>query len=331
MISPDDLELVQRDVPALVEGQLLIRTRYLSLDPYMASAVRGRHMSGGVSVGDVMPGEVVGVVETSRHPRFSRGDLVLTRGGWRSFCVADGETALTGIQRILSPLAERLGSLDGIALSHYLGVLGMPGLTAYAAMTRTLKPLPGETVLIFSAGGGVGSIAGQLARLMGARVVGVVGSEEKARFIRDDLGFDDSAVRGVPKFDDDLAAATPDRIDCVLSNVGGADLEHVLRRLASGARVVLTGDMAQYNSATPLPGPPLGQVVANRATLTGFVVYDHYDMLPRWRQLATGWLREGRLKAREQRVEGLERAPEAFARLMSGHTVGKTIVVVDPA
>jgi NADPH-dependent curcumin reductase CurA len=329
VIAPDDLELTERPLPAPAGGQLLVRVQFLSLDPYMASAVQQRHPSGAVFPGDVMPAEVVGVVEQSRHPDFAEGDVVLTRGGWSTFCLADGDAPASGLQGILSAAAHRLPPPPpGIPASVYLGLLGMPGLTAYAIMIRTLRPQPGETVAVFAAAGAVGSAAGQLARLMGARTVGIVGSEAKAAHARDVLAYDAAVVRGGDDFPERLAVAAPRRLDAVVSNVCGSVFESVLWQLAHGGRVAFTGDVAQYNSREILPSPSLSPLLAARATMTGFVVYDHYDLLPRWREIACEWLVDGKLVLHEDLTEGLERAPEAFARLMRGETTGKTIVAV---
>lgn len=330
-IAGDDFEIVETRLPEPGPGQLLVRTLWLSLDPYMASAVQQRHPSGAVAVGDVMPGETIGVVEQSNHERFAEGDLVLSRGGWATHSLAEGAPPLPGLAGILSRAAHPVAPLAGVPASAYLGVLGMPGLTAYAVTTTVLRPQPGETVAVLAAAGAVGAAAGQLARSMGARAVGIVGTQAKAEHVRTTLGFDAAAVRGAVDFEEQLAAATPRRIDAVLANVTGPTLEAVLRNLALHARVALIGDMAQYNSRELLPGPALTPLLGARASITGFVVYDHYGLLPRWQELAAGWLAEGRLTCHEDVSVGLAAAPEAFARLMRGQTTGKAVVDVAAA
>ncbi len=328
--SAEDFALVEQAIPQPGPGQLLVRTQVLSLDPYMASAIQGRHMSGAVAVGGVMPGEVVGVVQESRHPDFAEGDQVLVRGGWRSYCLAEGaEPTAQGMGAILSPVARHIPPSPGIPASAWLGVLGMPGLTAFAVMLRTLRPLPGDTALIFAATGAVGSVAGQIARRMGARAVAFVGTQDKARHACDVLGFDDAIVRKAADLPTQLSRACPDRIDALMTNDCGPGLGMLLGHLALGARIALIGNMSQYNSAQILPGPELGQVIAQRATMTGFVVYDHYDLMERWQRTAQDWINEGSLHFHEDRTIGLAQAPAAFARLMRGETMGKTLVVLE--
>ena len=328
--SASDFALVEQAKPVPGPGQLLVRTQVLSLDPYMASAIQGRHMSGAVAVGDVMPGELVGVVEESRHPAFAQGQTVLVRGGWRSFCLAEGAvSAAQGMSAILAPVAHRIDTSGGIPPSAWLGVLGMPGLTAFALMMTTLRPAPGDTAVIFAATGAVGSVAGQLARCMGARAVAFVGSQDKARHARDVLGFDDAVVRKAADLPAQLARACPNRIDALMTNDCGPGLDILLAHLAAGARVALIGNMSQYNSAQMLPGPALGPVIAQRATITGFVVYDHYDLMDRWQRTARELMAAGRLRFHEDRTPGLAQAPAGFARLMRGDTMGKALVVLE--
>lgn len=328
-IRADDLEISTEPMAEPQDGQLLVKTRYLSLDPYMASAAQLGHLSGSLQPGDVMPAEVVGVALVSRHPDFAAGDIVLTRGGWRAHCVADGSPPPPGVAGVLSAAAHKLAPLpDGVPLSAYLGILGMPGLTAFGAVTRVLRPTLGDTVVVFAAAGGVGATAGQLVRMAGGRAVGVVGSEEKAAYVREELGFDAAVVRSADDFDEQLAAACPDGVDGVLANTTGAAFETVLARMALHGRVTLLGNIEQYNASEPLPGPSLAPLMPARGQITGFVVYDHYDLLPRWQRLAAEWLALGRLVYREDRFAGLASAPEAFARLMRGQTTGKVVVEV---
>jgi NADPH-dependent curcumin reductase CurA len=330
-VSASDFMLVSHPMPQPGPGQLLVRSHVLSLDPYMASAIQGRHMSGAIAVGDVMPGELVGTVALSRHPDFAPGDLVVTRGGWRSWCVVDGQApaSANGLDAILAPVALKISPVANVPASAYLGVLGMPGLTAYALMLRCLRPGPGDTCLVFAATGAVGSAAGQIARHMGAHTVAYVGSREKARHAREVLGFDAAVVRTEPDALAQLAHACPAGIDALVTNDCGAELGGIFGQLARGARVALTGAMSQYNSAQPLPGPSLGQIIARRASVSGFVVFDHYDLMQRWRHLAASWMADGKLRFHEDRSAGLAQAPAAFTRLMRGETMGKALVVLD--
>jgi NADPH-dependent curcumin reductase CurA len=326
-----DFELAEAPVPAPGDGQILIRTALLSLDPYMGPAIKGRHMSGGVKPGDVMPGETLGIVAQSRHPDFAEGDLVLSRGGWQSWSVADAPTpGLTGMAAALSPAARTLTPDSRVPLSTYLGVLGMPGLTAYGGTVDLLAPRPGETFVVSAATGPVGATAGQIARNMGARVVGIAGSDEKCAYAVEAFGFAACVNYKQEDWRKKLGEACPDGIDCYFDNVGGSILQGVMGFLAMQARIVLVGAMEQYNSPTILPGPNLGPIVGKRATIKGLVVYDFWDRLPQWRSVAADWIASGRMAFKEDRVEGLDKAPGLFARLMAGRNFGKSLVVVSP-
>jgi NADPH-dependent curcumin reductase CurA len=326
-----DFEVVDAPMPQAGAGQVLIRTLLLSLDPYMGSAIKSRHMSAGVKPGDLMPGEALGVVTESRHPDFAEGDIVTSRAGWQAYSVADAPTPLlTGMAAALSPAATKLAPDGRVPLSAYLGVLGMPGLTAYGGTVDLLSPRPGETLVVSAATGPVGSTVGQIARNMGARVVGIAGSDEKCAYAVDRLGFAACVNYKNAAWPDALADACPDGVDCYFDNVGGGILQGVMGRLAMHARIVLCGAMEQYNSPTVLPGPNLGPIVGKRATIKGLVVYDFWDRMPHWRRIATDWIASGRLTFKEDRVVGLDAAPALFARLMSGRNFGKALVAVAP-
>lgn len=317
--TPDDFQIEKGEVPSPADGQVLVRTTYLSLDPYM----RGR-MSAAESyaapteVGDVMPGGTVGEVVESRDPSLAPGDVVLGYGGWQSHWVAKARHV-----RRLDPAAA--------PVSTALGVLGMPGFTAYAGLTLLGQPKPGETVVVAAATGPVGATVGQLAKILGARAVGIAGGEAKVAHLHE-LGFDAAIDHRAPDFRDQLAAATPDGIDVYFENVGGAVWDAVLPRLNLYARVPVCGLVAHYN-ATRLPDGPdrsaaLMQRVLNRSlTIRGFIqsefVPDHYD---RFLEEMGAWVREGRVRYREDVVEGLENAPEAFIGLLRGKNFGKLLV-----
>jgi NADPH-dependent curcumin reductase CurA len=310
-----DFELRDAEMPMLGPGDLLIETLFLSLDPYMGTAIKGKHLSGGVRPGDVMPGETIARVVESLHEAYEPGDIVQTRGGWRRFA------------RATVPSVQKL-TQGGVPISAYLGVLGMPGLTAWAGTVRLAQPLPGQCFVVSAASGAVGSAAGQIARNMGARVVGIAGSAEKCAYVRDRFGFDACVDYKQSDWREALTAACPDGIDAYFDNVGGTILDAVLPRLALGARIVLCGMMQQYVSATPLPGPALGPIIGKRATMKGLVVYDHQDLLPAWRRIGAQWIRDGKLHFKEERVAGLEAAPAALERLMAGANFGKIVVEV---
>ena len=215
-------------------------------------------------------------------------------------------------------------------LSTFLGILGMPGLTAYAGLLRLGQPEPGDTVLVSAASGAVGSLVGQIAKIKGCRVVGIAGAPEKCAWVSDVAGFDDVVSYKTGDLREGLDRSCPDGIDVYFDNVGGDTLQAVMERLALGARVVLCGLMAQYNSNEMPPGPNPAFIIKARATVRGMVVYDHEDLRAEMVDSVSGWLREGKIKYLEDRSEGLESAPAAFSRLMQGLNVGKAIVVVRP-
>lgn len=327
--SASDFAIETAAVPEPGDGQVVLETLFLSLDPYMGSAIKGRHMSGAVGVGDMMPGDTVGRIVKSRHPGLREGDLVSSRTGWQSHALANGsEPAGSGMAVALAPVARRIDAAPGVSPSLYLGVLGMPGLTAYAGTVDMLEPKPGQTLAVSAASGAVGSTVGQVARNMGARVVGIAGSDDKCRFVVEELGFAACVNRRKPGWEADLAAACPDGIDRYFDTVGGPTLEAAMQNLAMHARIVLCGMMDQYNSSTILKGPPLGPVMGKRATISGVVVYDHFSKMPRWRKLGADWIRTGKLVAKEDVVQGLDAAPAAFARLMAGENFGKVVVAM---
>ncbi|MEO7131530.1 MAG: NADP-dependent oxidoreductase [Dermatophilaceae bacterium] len=323
MPSIDDFAVVDAVVPAPGPGQVRVRVLELSLDPYLRTAIIGRHLGeAAVPPGTLVPGRSVAVVEECGPPGpapsgdagLRVGDVVMAETGWREHAVLDAE----GLAPIRVP--------EGVQPSHALGVLGMPGLTAYAAITRQIRPCAGETVVVSSATGGVGAVAGQLARLAGARTIAVVGSPEKAKIATSQLGYDVAVLRG-SGFAERLAEATPDRVDGYL-HMGDADtLAGVVSHLAVGARISLIGLMDQYNG-----GPPttmlVGPIIGARATVHGMVVYDHNDLIDEQHEHLATLIRTGELQVVEDRYQGLDQAPEAFARLMAGHNQGKVIVEV---
>jgi len=265
--------------------------------------------------GDVMVGETVAQVVKSRHAQFAAGDYIAVRNGWQQYGLSNGE----GVRKIDPQWAP---------VSTALGVLGMPGLTGYAGTVYLAQPLPGQTFVVSAATGPVGSTAGQVARHMGARVVGIAGSDEKCAFAVSELGFD--ACINYKR--EDLSAALkehcPRGIDAYFDNVGGDTLEAVIGRLALGARIVLCGMIGAYSMDQLPAGPWLGPVVGARATIKGLVVYDHMARLPEMTRVIGGWLQQGSFRYREDIGEGLSAAPEAFCKLMRGENFGKALVRV---
>jgi NADPH-dependent curcumin reductase len=316
--TPSDFSPVDAPMPRPAAGEVLCRTIYLSLDPYMRGRISaGRSYAKPVEPGQVIVGGTVSQVVESRHDGVAAGDFVLGNNGWQEYAVANG-----GMLRKLDPAVA--------PISTALGVLGMPGLTAYVGLLDIGRPRPGETVVVAAASGAVGSVVGQLARIKGCRVVGVAGAPEKCRWVVEALGFDDCVSHGADDLAGALAKACPAGIDVYFENVGGKVLEAVLPLLNVKARIPLCGLISQYNATESPRGPDLRPLLVNRAVLQGFIISDHLDRLPEFLRECTGWLREGRLKYREDIVEGLARAPEAFIGLLRGRNFGKQLVRVSP-
>lgn len=319
--TADDFSIVSSEVPSPGEGEVLLRTKFLSLDPYM----RGR-MSDAPSyaeptaLGDVLPGATVAEVVESRDPSRQVGDVVLAYGGWQSFSVAPARHT-----RRLDPSVA--------PVSTALGVLGMPGFTAYAGLTQIGRPKPGETVVVAAATGPVGATVGQIAKILGCRAVGIAGGPEKVAHLTE-LGFDAALDHRAPDFKEQMKAAVPDGIDVYFENVGGHVWNAVLPRLNTYARVPVCGLVAHYNDTAAPEGPDrapglMRQVLTKSLLIRGFIqsefVREHEAT---FLAEATGWLAEGRLRYREDVTEGLENAPAAFNRMLRGQNFGKTVVEV---
>jgi hypothetical protein len=316
MPTPGDFELVESPVPAPKDGEVLCRTIYLSLDPYMRGRISGaRSYAASVEPGQVIVGGTVGEVLESGHPGLTRGDLVLGYGGWQSHAVAQGDAV-----RRLDPKAA--------PISTALGVLGMPGMTAYVGLLDIGHPRPGETVVVSAASGAVGSAVGQIAKIKGCRAVGIAGSPEKCDHVVRELGFDACVNYRKGDLLASLKEACPDGIDVYFENVGGDVLGAVMSLLNLNARIPLCGLISEYNATEPVPGPNLRPLLFNRVLVKGFIVSDHMARLGDFLRDAGGWVREGRLKYREDVVVGLEKAPEAFIGLLQGKNFGKLLVRV---
>ncbi|HGE8465492.1 NADP-dependent oxidoreductase [Serratia marcescens] len=309
-------------VPQPGAGQLLLRTVYLSLDPYM----RGRMSDAPsyappVEIGQVMVGGTVSRVEASHHPDFSVGDWVLGYDGWQDYALSDGN----GLRNLGPHLSHP---------SRLLGVLGMPGFTAYMGLLDIGQPQAGETLVVAAASGAVGSVVGQIGKLKGCRVVGVAGGAEKCRYVVEELGFDACIDHRAPDFADQLAAACPQGIDIYYENVGGAVFDAVLPLLNAKARIPVCGIIAHYN-ATGLPaGPdrlPLleGLILRKRIRMQGFIIFDDYgSRFDEFLQQMSSWVEQGKIKFREDIVDGLEQAPQAFIGLLQGKNFGKLVIRV---
>ena len=313
--------LAEAPVPTPQDGEVLRRTLYLSLDPYMRGRMSdGPSYAASVALGQVMVGGTISQVIASRSSEFAEGDFVLGYDGWQEYGLSDAQ----GLRK-LDPAQGRL--------SYALGVLGMPGLTAYAALLDIGRPQPGETVVVSAAAGAVGSIVGQVAKIKGCRAVGLAGSDEKCRFVTDVLGFDACVNYKTADLAAALREACPDGIDVYFDNVAGRILEAVLGQINLGARIPLVGLISEYNTAAPPTGPNLRPLLVKRALIHGFLVGDYSYRQEVFLSDMSGWVREGSVKVCEERVDGLENAPEAFLGLFSGRNTGKLLVRVseDPS
>ncbi len=317
----EDFRLEEVPRPAPAEGEVLLRTRYLSLDPYM----RGRMSDAPsyappVALGAPMTAQTVSVVEASNNPAFAVGELVVANVGWQDYGVSGGRDLL----RIDPALAHP---------SYALGVLGMPGLTAYVGLLDIGQPRAGETVVVAAATGAVGSVVGQIAGIKGCRVVGVAGGADKCAYAVGTLGFDACIDHRSPDLAGELAAACPKGVDVYFESVGGAVLYAVAPLLNVGARVPLCGLIAWYNLEklpTGVDRTPalLSAVLRRRIRIQGFIVFDHNDRYPAFMRDMQGWLREGRIRYREDVIDGLENAPHALIGLLQGNNFGKLVVRV---
>ena len=316
--SPKDFEIVEDAIPSPGAGEVLTRTIYLSIDPYMRGRLSDRpSYSPPVQIGEVMTGETIGEVISSNDPAFMPGDVVSGVRGWQSHTISPAK-ALTKLPR------------DGAPLSTYLGVLGMPGTTAYSGMTDIGQPKSGETVVISAASGAVGSVAGQIAKRAGARVIGIAGGPDKCFYVQEHLGFDNCIDHRALDLRAELTRVCPNGIDVYFENVGGAVQAAVFEQLNPFARVVMCGMVSQYNASEIPAGPNLGFVVGKRVRIQGLIVSDNPARFAEWRQIASPWVRDGSLKYREDIVEGLENAPDALINILGGQNFGKLLVRVGP-
>lgn len=318
---PDDFRLERVDLPAPGAGQVLLQTLYLSLDPYM----RGRMSEGpsyapALDLGETMPGTAVARVLASNADGYAQGDLVLAAPGWQDHALADA-AELTALGALAKP-------------SLALSVLGMPGFTAWHGLLKIGAPKAGETVVVAAASGAVGSVVGQLARLHGARVVGVAGGADKCRHVVEELGFDACIDRNGEDFAERLAAACPDGIDVYFENVGGAVLDAVVPLLNDHARVPVCGTIAHYNGDTGDGGAErlvrlMSTILARRVRVQGFIILDHYgEEFAEFSRQMGKWVAEGAIKVREDVVDGFEQAPAALIGLLKGSNFGKLLVRV---
>jgi NADPH-dependent curcumin reductase CurA len=315
--SPENFRLAEVEVPDPEAGQVLVRNRWMSVDPYMRGRMNDvKSYVPPFQIDAPLEGGAVGQVVTSGDERFSEGQWVLHQLGWRDLALVPAE----GAQAIDPDLAPP---------SAFLGVLGMPGLTAYVGLFDIAGYRDGESLFVSGAAGAVGSLAGQLAKVHGGWVVGSAGSAEKVNFLKQELGFDAAFNYKDGSVHELLAESAPDGIDVYFDNVGGDHLEAAISALRQRGRVAMCGAISAYNATSAPPGPRnLTMAVGKRLTLRGFIVSDHFDRLPAFHQEVGPLVREGRIRYRETVVEGLERAPEAFIGLLRGENLGKMVVEV---
>jgi hypothetical protein len=311
-----DFEMVAGKLPPVPAGAVLRRTIYLSLDPYM----RGRMSDAAsyatpVPLGGVMTGGTVSQVLESGNPAFKPGDFVVGNDGWQEYGASDGKEL------------RKVDPADA-PISTGVGVLGMPGMTAYVGLLDIGQPKPGETVVVSAASGAVGSVVGQIAKIHGCRAVGVAGAQEKCDYVVRELGFDACVSHHDPDLVKALREQCPKGIDVYFENVGGKVAAAVFRLLNKGARIPLCGLISDYNATEAVSGPPMRPLLVSRAMIKGFIVSDHGDRAPAFLRDASAWVREGRIKYKEDVVEGLDQAPAAILRLFDGANFGKLLVRV---
>ena len=314
--KPSDFEVVEAPLPAPKDGEMLSRTVYLSLDPYMRGRISGvKSYAKGVDPGELMVGGTVSEVLESKHQHFKPGDYVQGYDGWQTHAISNG----AGVRKLDPSRAP---------ISTALGVLGMPGMTAYVGLLDIGQPKAGETVVVSAASGAVGAVVGQIAKLKGCRAVGIAGSKDKCEYVVNELGFDACVNYKTDALVPALQAACPKGVDVYFENVGGEITEAVMQLLNPFSRIPLCGLISMYNATSPAPGPSWRYLLTNRVLVKGFIVSDHLDRMPAFLADVSKWVREGTLKFREDIVEGLENAPTAFIGLLQGKNFGKMLVRV---
>ncbi len=301
-------------VPAPKDGEVLVKNLWLSLDPYMRGRMNDvKSYAAKQELDQVMVGGTAGEVIESKNPRFKPGDKVVGAFGWQQYGCSDGK----GLNKVDD---------SRVPLSAYLGVLGMPGVTAWVGLLDICQPKTGETVVVSAASGAVGSAVGQIARIRGCRVVGIAGGEKKCGYVTGELGFDACVDYKAGRLDEDLKAALPKGVDCYFENVGGTVLDAVLRRMNAFSRIAVCGLISQYNATEPYGVKSFQSILVNRIRMQGFIVSDHMELWPRALAELSGWVAEGKLKYRESIAHGIENAPKAFIGLLKGENLGKQLV-----
>ncbi|PKK76900.1 NADP-dependent leukotriene B4 12-hydroxydehydrogenase [Rhizophagus irregularis] len=312
--------IVKNPIPTLADlkdGQLLVKAYYLSLDPAMRGWMNStRSYIRPVEINEIMRGQIVGEVVLSKNPKFKVGDKVQGFLGWQEYALTNGQD----IEKITPP--------PGASLRDYVGIFGGTGMTAYFGLLDG-KPKPGDTVVVSGAAGATGSTVGQIAKIKGARVIGIAGSEEKCNWLVNDLGFDIALNYRDPEFASKLAKATPQYIDIYFDNVGGDILDHCLKRIAKNGRIVLCGAISQYNEKQPKGPAFYTALITQRAKMEGFIIFDYAQKFPIAIKDMAKWLQEGKIKRKEYIIDGLENAPNGLLKLFNGYNTGKMLVKVN--
>ena len=312
-VLPENFMLVEENLPPLRDNEVLIRHQWLSLDPYMRGRISpAKSYAQGVKIGDTMVGATVGVVEQSQSDKFQVGDVVLSATGWQLYGIANAS-------QIMKVDASKVPS------SAFVGILGMPGITAWTGLMNICEPKSGETVVVDAASGAVGAVVGQLAKIAGCRVVGVAGGAAKCEYVVKELGFDACVDHRSKTFAQDVTDALPAGIDCLFENVGGAIFELLLSKMNAFSRIALCGTVSEYND-DPYPNKALRSILINRIKFQGFIVSDKLETWPGIREKLTELVIAGKLKFRESIAEGLEQAPQAFVGMLAGQNFGKQLV-----
>jgi leukotriene B4 12-hydroxydehydrogenase/15-oxo-prostaglandin 13-reductase len=301
-------------VPKPKDGEVLVRNLWLSLDPYMRGRMNDvKSYAAKQELDEVMVGGTVGEVVESKNPKFAAGEKVLGTFGWQQYGCSDGK----GLNKI---------DASRVPMQAYLGVLGMPGVTAWVGLLDICQPKAGETVVVSAASGAVGSVVGQIAKLKGCRAVGIAGGKEKCGYVQNELGFDACVDYKAGRLNDDLKAAAPKGVDCYFENVGGEILDAVLRRMNAFSRIAVCGLISQYNATEPYGVKMIQSILTNRIKMQGFIVSDRLELWPKALPELAGWVASGKIKYRETVTEGIENAPRAFIGLLKGENFGKQLV-----
>ncbi len=313
-VTEANFRLESVPVPALKDGQVLVKNLWLSLDPYMRGRMNDvKSYAAKQEIDEVMVGETAGEVVESKNPKFAVGDKVTGRVGWQLYACSDGRD-LRKVDASLAPL------------SAYLGVLGMPGVTAWVGLLDLCQPKAGETVLVSAATGAVGGVVGQIAKIKGCRAVGIAGGKEKCAYAVKELGYDACVDYKGGRLNDELREAAPKGVDCYFENVGGEILDAALRRMNAFSRIAVCGLVSQYNATEPYGVKAFQSILVNRIKVQGFIVSDRMELWAKALPELASWVASGRIKYRETVAKGLENAPRAFIGLLKGENLGKQLV-----